>query len=139
VKDCDLVIRFGGEPSLIQLIQSKGRARASTGRLVVICTVEERTHFDELRDREKLVDDTLGNATALAQVPTARFTEFVRVNTEQLHERAASDPRERDPDESGDEDDGASSAQGSAAESGVDAMVSDATQAQVGNQLKLIV
>jgi hypothetical protein len=139
VKDCDLVIRFGGEPSLIQLIQSKGRARASTGRLVVICTVEERTHFDELRDREKLVDDTLGNATALAQIPTPRFTEFVRVNTEQLHERAASDPRERDPDESGDEDDGASSPQRSTTESGIDAMERDAQQGLVGYPLTLIV
>jgi ERCC4-related helicase len=56
VKACDLVIRFGGEPSLIQLIQSKGRARDANGRLIVICTPEEEAHLNEVVEQEQFVD-----------------------------------------------------------------------------------
>jgi ERCC4-related helicase len=56
VKACDLVIRFGGEPTLIQLIQSKGRARDANGRLVVICTPEEEAHLNEVVEQEQFVD-----------------------------------------------------------------------------------
>jgi ERCC4-related helicase len=49
-----LVIRFGGEPSLIQLVQSKGRARHN-GRLVQICTTEEQEHYARLQRQEACV------------------------------------------------------------------------------------
>ena len=59
MKGCDLVIRFGGAPSLIQVVQSKGRARAQNGRLLLICTCDEEKHFDELMNQERIIDAAL--------------------------------------------------------------------------------
>lgn len=59
MKVCDRVIRLGGSPTLIQVIQSKGRARDKAGRLDLICTVEEEVHFDALLAEESLLDSVL--------------------------------------------------------------------------------
>ena len=59
MKGCDLVIRFGGTPSLIQVVQSKGRARAETGKLYLIYTEEEEAHFSELKSHEKIIKAVL--------------------------------------------------------------------------------
>ena len=59
VKGCDVVIRFGGAPSLIQVVQSKGRARDKNGRMLLVCTREEEGHFDELMAQEELLDRVL--------------------------------------------------------------------------------
>lgn len=61
MKVCDRVIRLGGSPTLIQVIQSKGRARDKAGRLDLICTAEEEEHFDDLLDEEDLLDLVLRN------------------------------------------------------------------------------
>jgi RNA-dependent RNA polymerase len=59
VKVCDRVIRLGGAPSLIQVIQSKGRARDKAGKLDLICTVEEEEHFNKLLEEEAMLDSVL--------------------------------------------------------------------------------
>eukprot|EP01034_Spumella_vulgaris_P021530 gene21530-27565_t len=70
VKDCDYVFRFGGRPSLIQLIQSKGRARAKNnggrnGQLVLIYTEEEEAHFVKIQAQEDIVNMALLNKSAV--------------------------------------------------------------------------
>eukprot|EP01036_Dinobryon_divergens_P031105 gene31105-40450_t len=55
VQNCDVVVRFGGQPALIQLIQSKGRARKENGKLFVIHTMEEKTHFDKVTNQEAVM------------------------------------------------------------------------------------
>jgi superfamily II DNA/RNA helicase len=56
VAECNLVIRFGGAPTLIQVVQSKGRARKSDGELKVIMTAEEERHFERLMEQESMLD-----------------------------------------------------------------------------------
>ena len=56
VKGCNLVIRLGGTPSLIRLVQSKGRARDENGELRLIMTLEEENHLRGLLDQECMLD-----------------------------------------------------------------------------------
>ena len=55
VQNCDLVVRFGGQPALIQLIQSKGRARKVNGKLYVIHTKDEKKHFETVTTQEAVM------------------------------------------------------------------------------------
>ena len=59
VQNCDVVVRFGGQPALIQLIQSKGRARKENGKLFVIHTTEEKKHFDIVINQEMVMKTAL--------------------------------------------------------------------------------
>jgi ERCC4-related helicase len=59
VSSCDLVVRFGGKLTLIQLVQSRGRARAENGKLIIISTPEERKHFEDLIEKEIITNSTL--------------------------------------------------------------------------------
>ena len=51
-----MVIRLGGTPSLIRLVQSKGRARDENGELRLIMTLEEENHLRGLLDQECMLD-----------------------------------------------------------------------------------
>jgi hypothetical protein len=59
VSSCDLVVRFGGKPTLIQLVQSRGRARAENGKLIIIFTPEEQQHFKDLLKEEITTNQAL--------------------------------------------------------------------------------
>ena len=64
MKGCNLVIRLGGAPTLIQVVQSKGRAREKNGELHLIFTLEEQQHFDKLMKQEAILEQVLSGAAA---------------------------------------------------------------------------
>ena len=76
VPDCDCVFRFGGRASLIQHIQSRGRARAKhsaggRGKMVLIFTAEEEAHLLATQNQESILDAALASITVrLADVLT---------------------------------------------------------------------
>jgi len=53
------VIRLGGTPSLIRLVQSKGRARDENGELRLIMTLEEEDHLRRLLNQEGMLDKVM--------------------------------------------------------------------------------
>jgi len=59
VRGCNLVIRLGGTPSLIRLVQSKGRARDENGELRLIMTLEEEDHLRRLLNQEGMLDKVM--------------------------------------------------------------------------------
>jgi superfamily II DNA/RNA helicase len=68
VPDCDCVFRFGGRASLIQHIQSRGRARAKhtaggRGKMVLIFTAEEEAHLLATQNQESVLDAALASVT----------------------------------------------------------------------------
>jgi len=63
VQNCNLVFRFGGTPHLIQLVQSRGRARAAGGKLYVIHTDLERDHFEAVRNEHTFIGEILRKYT----------------------------------------------------------------------------
>ncbi len=66
VKGCNLVIRLGGTPSLIRLVQSKGRARDEQGEMRLILTTEEEVHLNRLLNQERMLDRVMEEFSALA-------------------------------------------------------------------------
>ena len=56
---CNLVIRYGGPASYIQIVQSKGRARAVGGKLIVIATEEEQIFIDKVTRQKAIADRVL--------------------------------------------------------------------------------
>ena len=75
VAACDLVIRFSGVRSLIQFVQSRGRARKQTNsRFVVLINEEERTLLERVRDEEVILEavlkaETISNQCVHVQIP----------------------------------------------------------------------
>ncbi len=65
---CDTVFRFGGRGSLIQYIQSRGRAR--TGKMYIILTEEDRKHIDALQKEEQNLNHAFSIDTALTEDKT---------------------------------------------------------------------
>ncbi len=65
VKGCNLVIRLGGTPSLIRLVQSKGRARDEQGEMRLILTTEEEEHLNRLLNQEIMLDRVMEEFSAL--------------------------------------------------------------------------
>jgi superfamily II DNA/RNA helicase len=59
VSDCDLVIRYSGVNTLIQFIQSRGRARRQGSRYVIIVTADEHAKAVTLASQERLMDHAL--------------------------------------------------------------------------------
>mgnify|MGYP003387363352 CR=1 FL=1 len=59
MRGCNLVIRLGGTPSLIRLVQSKGRARDENGELRLIMTLEEEDHLRRLLNQEGMLDKVM--------------------------------------------------------------------------------
>lgn len=53
------MIRLGGTPSLIRLVQSKGRARDENGELRLIMTLEEEDHLRRLLNQEGMLDKVM--------------------------------------------------------------------------------
>ena len=65
--DCDLVIRYSGVNTLIQFIQSRGRARREGSRYVIIVTPDEHHQAINLDSQERMMDYVLSaHATAQA-------------------------------------------------------------------------
>jgi hypothetical protein len=56
VSCCNLVFRFGGIPRLIQIVQSRGRARAKDGKLVVIFSETEKKRYDQILKEEEFIN-----------------------------------------------------------------------------------
>jgi hypothetical protein len=73
VSDCDLVIRYTGVNSLIQFIQSRGRARRAGSRYVIIVTREEHDQAVALASQEKIMDFVLTEHAKVHSLP-AFFT-----------------------------------------------------------------
>jgi len=61
VKECDYVFRIGCQFSLIQMIQSRGRARSKFGKFKVILSIEEKGLFSQLSDQERFLTDALSD------------------------------------------------------------------------------
>ena len=96
VQQCDLVIRMGGGFSLIQLIQMRGRARAESGRLLVILSEKERDQVLKLQSDERMMDsviETVCQTSKLSnpQVVTAAEQEAINnlLSSPELKESAA--------------------------------------------------
>ena len=67
VSACDLVIRYSGVNTLIQFIQSRGRARREGSRYVIIVTPDEHHRAINLDSQERMMDYVLSaHATAQA-------------------------------------------------------------------------
>ena len=59
VPACDLVVRFKGGTSLIQFIQSRGRARKEGSTIHMIVTTEEKARVTQIENQERIMDSVL--------------------------------------------------------------------------------
>lgn len=66
MKGCNLVLRLGGTPSLIRLVQSKGRARDEQGEMRLILTTEEEVHLNRLLHQEIMLDRVMEDFSSLS-------------------------------------------------------------------------
>jgi hypothetical protein len=76
VTDCDIVIRFSGYTSLIQYIQSRGRARSTKGHMVMILTEEERCRVTEIENQERILHSTLQSLALSGEMPSYKGLEI---------------------------------------------------------------
>lgn len=66
MKGCNLVLRLGGTPSLIRLVQSRGRARDEQGEMRLILTTEEEVHLNRLLHQEIMLDRVMEDFSSLS-------------------------------------------------------------------------
>jgi hypothetical protein len=78
VTDCDIVVRFSGYTSLIQYIQSRGRARSTKGRMVMILSEEERCRVTEIENQERILHSTLQSFALSGEMPSYKGLEIAR-------------------------------------------------------------
>ncbi len=62
VQGCDMVFRLGGLPSLIQVVQSRGRARDKNGQLCIIHTTDEQRHYHSIRRQHAILNEALSSS-----------------------------------------------------------------------------
>ncbi|RHY39340.1 hypothetical protein DYB30_007578, partial [Aphanomyces astaci] len=73
ISACDLVVRFvAGTTSLIQFVQSRGRARSVNGRLVMILSEVQRDRIRKLESEERMMDAVIAEMAVADPVPSAR-------------------------------------------------------------------
>lgn len=65
VATCDTVIRYGGSATLIQIIQSKGRARSKEGKFFVLLTEDERKYIDRVVHQDIIAKQVLQKAATV--------------------------------------------------------------------------
>ena len=73
VASCDLDIRYSGVNTLIQFIQSRGRARCAGSRFVIIGSHEEQEQAISLASQERVMDSVLAQHVAAYGLP-GQFT-----------------------------------------------------------------
>ena len=81
VSECDLVIRFYGSSSLIQFIQSRGRARKVGAQLVTILSQEHKHRVAELETQERIMDSVIQNAAVSDGLPSKRCNALLEAAT----------------------------------------------------------
>jgi hypothetical protein len=69
VSACDLVIRYTGVNSLIQFIQSRGRARREGSRFLILVTPDEHEEAKKLESQERIMDHVLSEHAATVELP----------------------------------------------------------------------
>lgn len=77
VPACDLVIRYYGSSSLIQFIQSRGRARKDLSHLITILSREHQHRVAELEAQERIMDSVIQYATINDNLPSKRCLELL--------------------------------------------------------------
>ena len=78
VEACDLVIRFCGVRSLIQFVQSRGRARKKgSSRFVVLLSEDEKKFMFGVRDEEKIMESILKSESVYNKVPTLEVERII--------------------------------------------------------------
>ncbi|XP_065565353.1 uncharacterized protein LOC136030359 [Artemia franciscana] len=70
VADCGLVIRYSSVLSIIQNIQSRGRARQANSEYVVFTYEEETCRIEELQKNEKKLDELLQELSSQNRLPS---------------------------------------------------------------------
>ena len=84
VAACDLVIRYTGVTTLIQFIQSRGRARKDGSRFVVLVTEEEIQRSIDVEEEENILEMILDGHARKVELPserTVKIIEKVQVGT----------------------------------------------------------
>ncbi|PAA88896.1 hypothetical protein BOX15_Mlig000965g3 [Macrostomum lignano] len=89
IGQCDVVVRFDAARSLVQLVQSRGRARRPGSRFIVVADADEREAAERLRRREATLDTLLGRESMEAGGPCPATVAIVdRVTADQSDEEA---------------------------------------------------
>ena len=78
VVDCGLVIRFSNVFSIIQNIQSKGRARQANSQYVVFAYEDEVCRFEELQKNEKQLDELLKELCSETGLPSPKACDIIQ-------------------------------------------------------------
>ena len=82
VPACDLVIRFCGSSSLIQFVQSRGRARKAGARLITILSEESKERVAQLEGQERIMDSVIQCAALSDCLPSQRTAKLLEANQE---------------------------------------------------------
>lgn len=77
VSACDLVIRFVGQSSLTQFMQSRGRARKCNGRFICILSDTEQNKVHEIEAQERTLGTVLDFEAKLEQLPSRKTREML--------------------------------------------------------------
>ena len=78
VSSCDLVIRYNGVSTLIQFIQSRGRARKDGSRFIVIVTEEELKRTKDIQEEEKIMDLILEDHSQNTELPSKTTRQIIQ-------------------------------------------------------------
>ena len=78
VSSCDLVIRYNGVSTLIQFIQSRGRARKKGSKFIVIVTEEELKRSQEIQEEEKIMDLILETHSQDNELPSKTTRQIIK-------------------------------------------------------------
>jgi hypothetical protein len=78
VTDCDIVVRFSGFTSLIQFIQSRGRASCKKGKIMMILTEEEQCRLTEIESQERILYSNLQTFALSGEMPSHKGLEIAR-------------------------------------------------------------
>ena len=78
VSSCDLVIRYSGVSTLIQFIQSRGRARKDGSRFIVLVTPEELQRTKDIQEEEKIMDLILEDHSQKNDLPSEKTKDLIR-------------------------------------------------------------
>jgi ERCC4-related helicase len=71
VAECDLVIRLQGVQSLIGFIQSRGRARKNTSRMLVFVSDRESGQMEKMRQQEKMMKAVVDESSHCSGLPSS--------------------------------------------------------------------
>ena len=78
VAACDLVVRYSGVSTLIQYIQSRGRARKCDSRFVVLVTPEEEQQSRHIQEEERILDLILDTHATQFYLPSEKTLSIIQ-------------------------------------------------------------